>query len=359
MIWVGAGRGGVVTADTALPAHPAWRDGWRRAARSLGLLAGIVAIGIVSVLSLRFGSIGITNREAWDAIFNYDSASYNQTVVRSLRLPRTVVALAVGAGLAVAGATMQAVTRNPLADSSILGVSSGASFAIITAIYYLGLSAPSQYIWFAFAGALGSSLLVFLIGSAGREGASPVKLALAGVVVSSLLGAWSSALLLLDQQTFNVVRFWLAGSVAGRPLDSFWPVAPFLVGGALASIFIGHQLNVMSMGEDTARSLGMHTGRTRVLCSALVVLITGAAVAAAGPIGFVGLAVPHMVRGVIGPDYRWVLPYSLIYGATFLVLADIAGRLAARPAELEVGIVTALVGAPFLISLARRRVVEH
>lgn len=352
------GSAGVVAAEATQATFPVQRAGWARTARAIGLLAGIVGIGLAILLSLRFGSIEITTRDAWDALFNYDSTSYNQTVVRSLRLPRTIIALAVGAGLAVTGAVMQAVTRNPLADSSILGVSSGASFAIITAIYYLGITAPAQYIWFAFAGSLGASVLVFVIGTAGRDGASPVKLALAGVVVSSLLGAWSSALLLLDRNTFDVVRFWLAGSVAGRPLSSFWPVAPFLVGGALVCVFLGHQLNVMSMGEDTARALGMHTGRVRILCSVLVVVVTGAAVAAAGPIAFVGLAVPHMVRGAIGPDYRWVLPYSLVYGGIFLVLADIVGRLAVRPGELEVGIVTALVGAPFLIFLARRRSIE-
>lgn len=325
------------------------------AAHSLGLLLGLAGVVAMAVLSLRIGSIDISTRDAWDALFHYDSQSYDQTVVRSLRLPRTVIALAVGGGLAVAGATMQAVTRNPLAGPSILGVSSGAGFAIVTAVYYLGLTSPHQYIWFAFAGGLGASVLVFIIGSAGRDGPSPVKLALAGVVISSLLGAWSSALLLLDEATLDVVRFWLAGSIAGRDLATFWAVSPFLGFGAIACIFMGHQLNVLSMGDDAARTLGMRTGRTRIICSILVVVIAGAAVSAAGPIGFVGLATPHMARAIVGPDYRWVLPYSLLLGAILLMGADIAGRVVARPAELQVGIVTALVGAPFLIYLARQR----
>ena len=182
-----------------------------------------------------------------------------------------------------------------------------------------------------------------------------MKLALAGAVITALLGSWTTALLLLDERTLDVVRFWLAGSVAGRDLHIFWTVSPFLIGGVAACTFMGHQLNVLSLGEDTARALGMRTGRVRLICSVLVVLITGAAVSAAGPIAFVGLAVPHMVRGITGPDYRWVLPYSLLGGAILLTGADIVGRVVVRPAELQVGIITALIGAPMLVYLARRR----
>jgi iron complex transport system permease protein len=328
------------------------------ALRGFGLLIGVAALVMIAIVSLRIGSIEISTSDAWAALVNYDSDVYNQTVVRSLRLPRTIIALGVGAALAVAGAMMQGVTRNPLADPTILGVSSGATFAIVTATYYLRLSAPSQYIWFAFAGALGASLLVFAIGSAGREGPSPIKLALAGVVISALLGSWTSALLLLDESTLDTVRFWLAGSVVGRDLDTFWFLSPFLLGGTAAMIFLGHQLNVLNLGEDSARALGMRTGRMRLICSLLVVVVVGAAVSVAGPIAFVGLATPHIVRAVIGPDYRWVLPYSAITGAFLLTAADVAGRIVARPAEIQVGIMTAVVGAPFLIYLARQRTVE-
>lgn len=252
------------------------------AARSLGLALGLAAVACVAILSLRIGSISISTDDAWNALFNYDAQSYDQTVVRKLRLPRTIIALAVGSGLAVAGATMQAVTRNPLAGPSILGVSSGASFAIVTAVYYGGLNSPIEFVWFAFAGAMGASAFVFVIGSAGRDGPSPVKLALAGVIISSLLGAWSSALLLLDDATLDVVRFWAAGSVAGRDLNTLWIVSPFLIGGTLACLFLGHQLNVLNLGEDSARTLGMRTGWTRLMCSLFVVLITGAAITEIG-----------------------------------------------------------------------------
>ena len=330
-----------------------------RISRPAGLVVGLVLVILVGILSLRIGARSISTTNVWDAIFNFDAQSYDQTVVRSLRLPRTVIALAVGGCLGVAGAVMQAVTRNPLADPSILGVSSGASFAIVAAVFYGGLIHAYQYVWFAFAGALVASVLVFIVGSVGRDGPSPVKLALAGIVVSQLLAAWTSAMLLLDKQTFEQVRFWFAGSVAGRPLDVFWTVAPFLIGGTMMCMFMGHQLNVLSLGDEAAQSLGMRTTRIRLISSILVVIITGAAVSTAGPIGYVGLAIPHMVRSVIGPDYRWILPYSLISGAIFLTCADIIGRVVMRPGELEVGIVTAIVGAPFLVYLARQRTVAN
>ena len=237
---------------------------------------------------------------------------------------------------------MQAITRNPLADTSILGVAGGASFAIVTAIFYLGITSPLGFVWFAFAGALVASVLVFIVGASGKDGPTPVKLALAGVVVSALLGSWTSALLLLDEQTIDIVRFWLAGSVAGRRWKSSGSCRPFLILGTAGCILMGHQLNVLSMGDETARALGMNTARTRIICSVLVVVITGAAIAAAGPIGFVGLAVPHMVRWRDRPDYRWILAYSVLVGAIFLTGADILGRVVLETGELQVGIVTAL-----------------
>lgn len=323
--------------------------------RIAGLLAGIAGLLLVSLLSLRVGSIGITNRHVWNALFAYDLAVYEELVVRTLRLPRTIIGLGVGAGLAAAGATAQAVTRNPLAEPAILGISNGATLGVVLAIFVFGLTSTSEFVWFAFAGALLASALVLLIAASGRDGATPIKLALSGVVIAGLLSAWSTSLLLLDQQTMDVIRFWMAGSLAGRDLSTFWAVAPFLLIGTLGCCLLGHQLNVMGMGDEAARGLGMHTGRTRMIGFGFVVVITGAAVAAAGPIAFVGLATPHAVRSLIGPDYRWVLPYSAIYGAIFLVAADVLGRVIAQPAELPVGVVTAFAGAPFLIVLARRR----
>jgi len=329
------------------------RRSFGRPTKLAGLIILLALCGVALLMSLRFGSLSISTADAWNAIFNYDPNVYEQTVVRKLRVPRTLIALAVGGALGVAGAVMQGVTRNPLAEPSILGISQGASLAVAIAVTYLGLTSPGEFVWFAFAGALLASLLVFAVGSAGQDGASPVKLALAGVVVTALLSAWTSTLLLLNRDTLDTVRFWVAGSVAGRDLNVLKFVSPFMAAGVVACIFLGHQLNVLAMGEDNARSLGMNTSRTRLMASSFVIIITGAAVAAAGPIGFVGLAVPHFAKALVGADFRWILPYSFGLGVILLLSADIVGRLIVRPGELPVGIVTALVGAPFLVYLAR------
>jgi len=324
---------------------------------ALVLLAG--ALLVVILLSLKIGSIPVSTADAVNAIFRYSPASYEQTVVRQMRLPRTLIGLGVGAALAVAGAAMQAATRNPLADPSLLGINSGAAFGIVTAMYLVGLGNPIQYVWFAFAGALAAAVLAYGIAAAHGGGTSPVKLALSGVIVSALLNSWTTALLLLRKEALDVVRFWLAGSLAGRDLGVFLSVAPFLAVGLLGMLMLGPHLNALSLGEETARSLGMRTDRMRALIAAQVVLLAGSAVAAAGPVGFVGLAVPHIVRGYTGPDYRWVLPCSMLAGPLLLISADITGRVLARPSELQVGIVTALAGAPFLIAIARRRKVAE
>ena len=322
----------------------------------LGALVLIaLALAAAMLLSLRIGSIDVTTADAVNALVNFTPASYEETVVRALRLPRTAIGLGVGAALAVAGGAMQAVTRNPLASPSILGINSGAAFGVVVAVFFLGLTHPLQFVWFAFAGGVGASALVYAISAAGAGGPSTVRLILAGVVVSALLGSWLTGLLLLDQQTLDVVRFWLAGSLAGRDVGVFSVVLPFLVVGTACMVLLGNHLNVLSLGEDTARSLGMRTNRTRGLIVCLVVLLAGGSVAVAGPIGFVGLVVPHLVRIVSGPDYRWVLAFSVLVGPLLLLGADIAGRIVIRPSEVQVGIVTALVGAPFLVFLARQR----
>lgn len=331
--------------------------------RVMMLLAGLLVLGVgvavAALLSLRFGSLEITTTQAWNAVFSFDSSVYEQVVVRELRVPRTIIALAVGGSLGIAGTVMQGVTRNPLAGPSILGVSAGASFGVTTAIFVLGVSTPAQFVWFAFPGAAIASAIVFAVASTGRGGATPVRLALAGVVVSALLGSWTSTLLLLSEQTMDLVRFWSIGSVAGRSLDVLWDVFPLMAPAAIGCLFLGHQLNVLSMGDESARGLGMNTVRVRLIASGLVVILTGAAVSVAGPIGFVGLATPHIARSLIGADYRWVLPYSFLLGSLMLVVADTVGRVAARPSEIQVGVVMAFIGAPFLIVLARRRSVAN
>lgn len=322
--------------------------------RTLGLLAVLGGLAVVCLLSLRVGSVQVSTDAAIRAFTAFDGSN-EHVIVRSLRLPRTLIGLGVGAALAVAGSIMQAVTRNPLADPGILGVNAGAAFAIVTAVFLLGVVTPSMYVWFAFAGALAAAVLVYAVGSAGHSGATPVKLALAGVVVTALLGSWTSGILVFNQRTLDEVRFWLAGSLTGRGLEVLAQVSPFLAVGVVVGLGMARQLNALSLGEDAARALGQRTGLVRAGCAVLVVLLAGSAVAVAGPIAFVGLAVPHLARMLVGPDYRWILPYGALLGPTLLLAADILGRVLARPSELQVGIVTAVVGAPFLIHLARRR----
>ena len=260
----------------------------------------------------------------------------------------------VGACLGLSGAIMQGLTRNPLADPGILGVNAGAALAVVIAIYVFDAGSLLGYVWFSFAGALVASLIVYGLGSGGRTGATPVKIALAGAAVSALLGSFTSAILLLDTATLDQFRFWSVGSIAGRDGDIARQVAPFVVVAVALSLCTWRALDTLALGDDVARSLGASVGRARALCGIAIVLTAGTATAACGPIAFVGLVIPHMVRKFTGPAHRWLLPYSMILAPILLLGSDIIGRVIARPSEVQVGIVTALVGAPFFVVVARR-----
>jgi iron complex transport system permease protein len=326
----------------------------RRWSRAGALGAAVAVLAVVVFCSLAYGSKPIPLRTVFDAFFAYDGST-DQAIIRSLRLPRTVVGLGVGVALGLAGAVMQGITRNPLADPGLLGVEAGASLAVVVGIYVLGIGSLSGYVWLAFLGAAVASVVVYGLGSAGRGGATPVKLALAGAAVSALLASLTSGILLLDVQTLDQFRFWVVGSLAGRDATVAAQVFPFLVAGAVLALASGRSLNSLALGEDVARSLGQRVGLTRLVAALSIVLLCGGATAAAGPIGFVGLAVPHVARGICGPDHRWILPWSAVLGPTLLLGADVIGRLVARPGELQVGIVTAALGAPLFVLLVRRR----
>jgi iron complex transport system permease protein len=250
---------------------------------------------------------------------------------------------------------MQAVTRNPLADPGILGIEAGAALAVVIGISVLGISSLSGYVWLAFVGAAIASIAVYAIGALGREGATPVKLALAGAALTALLGSLTYLVLLTDVHALDRYRFWVVGSLAGRDSAIVASVWPFIAVGAAIALVSGRLLNTLALGDDVARSLGQRVGRARVLSATSVVVLCGAATAAVGPIAFVGLTIPHAARAITGPDYRWILPYSAVLGPVLLLGADVLGRVVVRPAELQVGIVTALLGAPFFIALVRRR----
>ena len=320
----------------------------------VGVPAAVALLAVVALLSLRYGALGIDTATVWNAIWDYDRSDHGQVVVRELRLHRTVIGAVAGASFAVAGALTQGVTRNPLGAPAILGTNAGAAFAVVTAIYVVGIATPAGYVWFAFAGALGATVLVYAIASAGTGGATPVRLALAGAVISALLGSWTAAMLLLDVATLDQARFWLAGSISGRGTTDALLLAPIIAAALVAALALGHHVNALSLGAEVAAGLGQRTNAVRAVAGLAVVALAGSAVALAGPVAFVGLAVPHIVRSVVGPDYRWIIVYSLLGGPCLLLGADVVGRLVVAPQELQVGIVSAAVGAPFLIYLVRR-----
>ncbi|WP_427886338.1 FecCD family ABC transporter permease [Kribbella sp. GL6] len=314
--------------------------------------AGLVAVlAVVVVLSLCVGDRWIGPGEVYRALVDF-SGSDTDRVVRYLRLPRTVAGVLVGAALGLSGALMQGVTRNPLADPGILGVNAGAAVAVVAAIGLFGIHSLTGYVWFAMGGALVTTVAVYLVGAVG--GTTPLKLALAGAAISALLGSITSAATLTDLSTLNEYRFWVVGSLSLADVRIVAQAAPFVAVGIILALVLGRSLNQLALGDDLAQALGTRVLLVRVLAGLAVVVLAGTATAIAGPIGFLGLAVPHVARLVVGPDQRRILPCSMLLAPVVLLLADIVGRVVVRPAELQVGIFTALIGAPLFIALVRR-----
>lgn len=323
--------------------------------RSAGLTVLAALVVGMAFASVAIGAKPISLGTVLDALVGYRPTIEDHLIVRELRIPRTVLGLSIGAALGLAGAVMQGITRNPLADPGLLGINAGAALAVVVSIFAFGITSVFGQVWFAFVGAAIAGVVVYALGAIGRGGATPVKLAIAGAALSALLGSFTAALLLLDEATLDQYRFWAVGSLAGRDLDVALQVLPFLALGAGIAIACSRSLNGLALGDDVARSLGQRVGVVRALAAGSVVLLCGAATAAVGPIWFVGLTVPHVARSITGPDHRWLLPYSMAIGALLLLAADIVGRVIVRPGELEVGIVTAFVGAPVFIAFVRRR----
>jgi iron complex transport system permease protein len=350
-----------VTSTTASPATVQEsrtglpRGSATRSRRLLGLALLVLLVAGAALASVAVGTRAMGLGEVWRALLDPSLSTDEAVIVRQLRVPRTVLGLLVGLALGVSGALMQGHTRNPLGDPGLLGVTAGASLAVVLAIQVLGVGTPAGYVWFAFAGALVGTVLVYAIGSAGRSAPTPVTLALAGAALSALLYALVRALLVSDQETLDSFRFWVVGSLAGRGADVAWQVAPFLVAGLVLALVNAPALNLLGLGEDVARGLGQRIWLARTVGLGAITLLAGAATAACGPIAFVGLVVPHVVRAFTGPDHRWLVPCSGLAGAALLLGADTIGRILARPAELQVGIVLALLGAPFFIALVRGR----
>lgn len=329
--------------------------GRRRRRALVGFVVAAVVLVVAAVLSLMVGARTIPPADVLDALLHPTRTDPDTLVVIGSRLPRTLLGLAAGLALGLAGTVMQGLSRNPLADPGILGVNVGASLAVVVAIAFFGVTSASGYVWFAFAGAALAAGLVYAVSSVGREGATPIKLALAGAAVSAALGSLITAVMLVSRVSLDTMRFWQVGSLAGRGFGVLWQVLPTLAVGAVLALALGRILNGLALGDDVARGLGQRVGRARVLSAVAIVLLCGSATAAVGPIAFVGLVVPHAARWVVGADYRRILAFSAVFAPTLLLVCDVIGRVIAPPGELQVGVVMAFVGAPIFIALVRRR----
>ncbi len=321
--------------------------------RLLGLVVAVVVLALVVVLSITVGSTAIPPSAVWEALFD-PSDAVDRFAIRDYRLPRTIVGLVVGIALGLSGALIQALTRNPLADAGIFGVHAGASFAVTVAVGWFGIRDIQGQMWFAFAGALVVTLVVLAFGSK-TQGSAPVVMVLAGVCLGAVLGGAREALQLTDPEAFDAMRNWNAGSIAGRPLEFLWPILPFFALALVLTFVVAGPLNSMALGDDMAAAQGVQLARTRMLAIIALTLLAGGVTAIAGPIGFVGLMVPHVARWIVGPHQSWIFAYSLLLAPSLLLISDILGRVVLRPGEIQVGIVTAFVGAPVLVALVRRK----
>lgn len=314
---------------------------------------GLIGILLCFFLSIAVGAKVIPFETIQNALLQFDSGNLDH-IILAQRVPRTVFAILAGCALGISGVLMQAITRNPIADPSILGVNSGAGLAVVTGIAFFGISSLQGYIWFALIGAALSSVFVYFIGSLGYGGATPIKLALAGAAVSAAASSLISGIMLPRTNVMNDFRFWQVGSVGGATWDSIRTVLPFLLTGFFISALLTSSLNILVLGDQAAKGLGVRTGLVRLLGAFCSVLLCGSVTALAGPIGFIGLMIPHAMRLMLGSDHRILMPASALYGAVLLLAADIIGRIAGRPGELESGIVTALLGAPVFIVIVRK-----
>ncbi|BDX34936.1 iron ABC transporter permease [Mycobacterium antarcticum] len=322
--------------------------------RIVGLCLAATVLAGTCVLSLAVGTENVGLSTVWQAVTDYRDIG-DQWIVHDLRIPRTLLGIVVGIALGLSGALIQGVTRNPLADAQILGINSGAGLFVVAAIAFLGLRSMWSYVWFAFVGAFAAMVFVYLIGMTGRAATTPVRMLLAGVAAGAVMEGISFGIRLRNPRAFDSMRYWDAGALDGHSLAVVGVIAPFVVIGVALCLYVSRGLNAVALGDDLAVAMGGNVVRTRVIGLLAVTLLAGAATAGAGPIGFVGLMVPHAVRWFTGPDWRWICAYCVFVAPALLLAADVLGRVVTRPGELPAGIVTALVGAPVLIWLVRRR----
>ncbi|PWW36577.1 MULTISPECIES: FecCD family ABC transporter permease [Paenibacillus] len=319
-----------------------------------GLATIIVLTLLAFIFSIMYGIVQIPLRSVVAAFYVFDG-SREHLIIQTVRLPRAVIAAVVGSSLAVAGCLMQAISRNALAGPELFGINYGAALTAVLASFWLGTTSLQLFAWSALLGAAVAGVLVFLLSSTGRQPLSSVKLVLAGATLNLLFASLTQGILILNEQSLDTMRFWLAGSLTGRDLDLFIQILPYLIPGFICAFALSGQLNIFGLGDEVAQGLGQRMKMIRIICIIAIVLLAGSAVALAGPIGFIGLAVPHIARSITGSDYRWVVPYAAVLGALLLLTADIGARFVLPGQEIPVGVVTAFFGAPFLIYLAQRK----
>ncbi|TPQ21445.1 FecCD family ABC transporter permease [Streptomyces sporangiiformans] len=346
----------MVTTAVERPASRGTTEARRRRVVGLGMLVAILVTA--GAVSLAVGARALSPAEVWHGLFAAPDSDQRLTeirlIVQTVRVPRTVLAIVAGIALGVGGALIQGYTRNPIADTGLLGVNSGASFAVVSVVALFGFSNPFQYVWFAFLGAAVAGVVVFGLASIGRGAGNPLTLALAGQGITVFLAAMTTAVALSDKASLNALRFWNAGSVAGVGFDVIWPVTAFIVAGLVLALTTLPAINLLNLGDDVARGLGVNIALSRTIGIVAITLLAGAATAACGPIAFLGLMVAHVARYLTGPDYRWLVPYAGLLGAIILLVCDVVGRLVVRPGELDAGVVVALLGAPFFAALVWR-----
>lgn len=337
----------ITATTTAAAQHPvrAWS----------GVPILLIALVAAFLFHIAVGAKQLPISTVFEALISFDSTNFDHVIVQNLRLPRAALALVVGASLSLAGALMQGVTRNPLADPGLLGLTTGAAFAVVVAHSVFGFTSMAFTPWIAMSGALGAAVIVFFISRMVPGGATPLSMTLAGAAVSAFLGTIISVIHLLNQDTFENLRVWLTGTLAGRDITLLWYVGPWMLIALVGGILLAPRVTVLAMGDEVAQGLGVKTGMLKAQLLAVVVVLTAGSVALAGPLGFIGLVIPHVVRLYVGSDYRWIVPYAALTGAAYLVSVDIVARVAIPPREISTGIITALLGAPLFVHLVRRR----
>jgi iron complex transport system permease protein len=321
--------------------------------RWIGLIPLALLCLAALAASMLVGSRSLPPADVVHVLVHSDPADAISQTVWLSRVPRTVLVLIAGAALGVAGALMQAVTRNPMTDPGILGVNAGASLAVVVGLAFFGMTDISQYMWWSFAGAMITSVLVFMIGNTGSARGNPVRMTLSGVALGAVLSGFSSAVLLSNSEVLQKMRGWSAGTTASRPLDATLAIVPFIVAGLILAMLSSRSLDLLSLGEASAVAMGAHPNRIRIVALVALALLAGGATAAAGPIGFLGLLAPHIARMIVGPHQGWILAYSVLIAPTVMGFADVLGRVITA-GEVPVGVVTAFIGAPVLIYMVRR-----